>query len=43
MSPADWRRRALWLCGLTIAYNVLEGLVAMAFGWGCGSCWTTLT
>ena len=33
MSPADWRRRALWLCGLTIAYNVLEGLVAMAFGW----------
>ena len=33
MTPADWRRRALWLCGLTIAYNVLEGLVGMAFGW----------
>lgn len=29
----DWRRRALWLCGITIAYNLVEGLVSMAFGW----------
>lgn len=33
MSPVDWRRRALWLSGLTIAYNLAEGLVSMAFGW----------
>lgn len=32
MSP-DWRRRALWLSALTIGYNLLEGLVSMAFGW----------
>jgi len=29
----QWRRRALWLSALTIAYNVIEGLVSMAFGW----------
>lgn len=33
MSGPDWRRRALWLAGLTIAYNLVEGLVSMAFGW----------
>ena len=33
MNPAQWRRRALWLSGLTIAYNLIEGLVSMAFGW----------
>lgn len=34
MGPAvDWRRRALWLSALTIAYNLAEGLVSMAFGW----------
>ncbi len=33
MNQAQWRRRALWLSGLTIAYNLLEGVVAMAFGW----------
>jgi divalent metal cation (Fe/Co/Zn/Cd) transporter len=30
---AQWRRRALWLSGLTIAYNLAEGLVSMAYGW----------
>ena len=33
MNPEQWRRRALWLSGLTIAYNLAEGLVSMAFGW----------
>ena len=33
MNQVDWRRRALWLSGLTIAYNLIEGLVSMAFGW----------
>jgi divalent metal cation (Fe/Co/Zn/Cd) transporter len=33
LNPAQWRRRALWLAGLTIAYNLIEGLVSMAFGW----------
>ena len=33
MTGMDWRRRALWLSGLTIAYNLLEGLVSMHFGW----------
>lgn len=34
MSPApDWRRRALQLSFLTIGYNLVEGGVAMAFGW----------
>jgi len=33
MTPGDWRRRALWLSCLTIAYNLLEGLVSVAFGW----------
>jgi len=33
MNAPDWRRRALWLAGLTIAYNLVEGLVSMAFGW----------
>lgn len=32
-TAVDWRRRALWLSGLTIAYNLAEGLVSMAFGW----------
>lgn len=32
-ATVDWRRRALWLSGLTIAYNLAEGLVSMAFGW----------
>ena len=33
MTVPDWRRRALWLSGLTIAYNLVEGLVSMRFGW----------
>lgn len=33
MNQRRWRRRALWLSGLTIAYNVAEGLVSMGFGW----------
>jgi len=33
VNPAQWRHRALWLSGLTIAYNLAEGLVSMAFGW----------
>jgi divalent metal cation (Fe/Co/Zn/Cd) transporter len=33
VNQAQWRRRALWLAGLTIAYNLIEGLVSMAFGW----------
>ncbi len=33
MNQAQWRRRALWLSGLTIAYNLAEGLISMAFGW----------
>ncbi len=33
MTQTDWRGRALWLAGLTIAYNLLEGLVSMHFGW----------
>ena len=33
MTGMDWRRRALWLSGLTIAYNLLEGMVSMHFGW----------
>ena len=37
MNQEQWRRRALWLSGLTIAYNLLEGVVAMAFGWTDGS------
>ncbi len=32
-----WTRRARWLAGLTIAWNVIEGLVAMGFGWEEGS------
>lgn len=28
----DWERRALWLAGATIAWNVIEGVVAMGFG-----------
>jgi divalent metal cation (Fe/Co/Zn/Cd) transporter len=31
-SPIDWNRRALWLAGATIAWNVVEGLFAMGFG-----------
>ena len=33
MTPADWRRRAIRLALATVAYNLVEGLVAMAFGW----------
>ena len=33
MNQVQWRRRALWLSGLTIAYNLVEGLVSMGFGW----------
>jgi divalent metal cation (Fe/Co/Zn/Cd) transporter len=33
VNQAQWRRRALWLAGLTIAYNLAEGLVSVAFGW----------
>ena len=33
MTPADWRRRAVRLSLATVAYNLVEGLVAMAFGW----------
>jgi divalent metal cation (Fe/Co/Zn/Cd) transporter len=33
VNQAQWRRRALWLSGLTIAYNLAEGIVSMAFGW----------
>ncbi|MCE1203951.1 MAG: heavy metal transporter [Holophagaceae bacterium] len=33
MNQAQWRRRALWLSALTIGYNLVEGLVSMAFGW----------
>lgn len=29
-----WEERALWLARLTIAWNVVEGLVAMGFGLG---------
>lgn len=32
-----WERRALWLARVTIAWNVVEGLVAMGFGWDEGS------
>ena len=28
----DWHRRALWLARATIAWNLVEGLVAMGFG-----------
>lgn len=31
-SGADWSRRARALAGLTIGWNVVEGLVSMAFG-----------
>jgi divalent metal cation (Fe/Co/Zn/Cd) transporter len=33
VNPVQWRHRALWLSGLTIAYNLAEGIVSMAFGW----------
>jgi divalent metal cation (Fe/Co/Zn/Cd) transporter len=33
MNQGEWRRRALTLSILTIAYNLAEGLVSMAFGW----------
>lgn len=33
MIVPDWRRRTLWLAGLTIGYNLIEGLVSMHFGW----------
>lgn len=32
LAPVDWNARALWLARATIAWNVVEGLVAMGFG-----------
>lgn len=32
-----WTRRARWLAGATVVWNVIEGLVAMGFGWEEGS------
>jgi len=32
-----WSRRAKWLAGATIAWNVVEGILAMGFGWEEGS------
>ncbi|MFN7147371.1 MAG: cation transporter, partial [Myxococcota bacterium] len=29
----DWQGRALWLARATIAWNLVEGVVAMGFGW----------
>lgn len=37
MDHAAWMKRARLLAGLTIGYNLLEGLVSMAFGWSDGS------
>jgi divalent metal cation (Fe/Co/Zn/Cd) transporter len=33
----DWRRISLWLMGVTMAYNVLEGVVALWAGLQAGS------
>lgn len=33
MNQVQWRRRAIWLSGWTIAFNLAEGLVSMGFGW----------
>jgi divalent metal cation (Fe/Co/Zn/Cd) transporter len=33
----DWRRIGLWLVGATLAYNVLEGVVALLSGLQAGS------
>jgi len=33
VNQEGWHRRALWLSGLTILYNLVEGIVSMAFGW----------
>jgi divalent metal cation (Fe/Co/Zn/Cd) transporter len=33
----NWRRIGLWLVGMTMGYNVLEGLVALWAGWYAGS------
>jgi divalent metal cation (Fe/Co/Zn/Cd) transporter len=33
IAATSWERRARWLAAATIAWNVLEGLVAMGFGW----------
>ena len=33
----DWRRIGLWLVGVTLAYNVLEGVLALWAGWDAGS------
>lgn len=33
VSSATWTSRALWLARATIAWNVVEGLVAMGFGY----------
>lgn len=29
----DWERRARWLAAATVVWNLLEGFVAMGFGW----------
>jgi divalent metal cation (Fe/Co/Zn/Cd) transporter len=34
---SDWRRIGLWLVGATMAYNVLEGVVALCAGLHAGS------
>lgn len=37
MDHTAWMKRARLLAGLTIGYNLVEGLVSMAFGWSDGS------
>lgn len=37
MDTAAWMKKARLLAGLTIGYNLVEGLVSMAFGWSDGS------
>jgi divalent metal cation (Fe/Co/Zn/Cd) transporter len=32
LAPVDWTSRALWLARATVAWNVVEGLVAMGLG-----------
>jgi divalent metal cation (Fe/Co/Zn/Cd) transporter len=33
VNQPDWRKRALWLAGFTILFNLLEGGASVAFGW----------
>ena len=37
LASRDWRRIGLWLVGATMAYNVLEGVVALWAGLHAGS------